>query len=131
MTISKERLLKETKTFGYRQEIIEKVIWLMEILNAIANDSYLATRLALKGGTALNLFLFNLPRLSVDADFNYIGAVDRSIMLKERSEIEFIQTVKSGKGIKPELFIKNTSIIDFDAVKSHPALLWAEMKSGV
>jgi len=28
----------------------------------------------LKGGTALNLFLLDLPRLSVDIDLNYIGA---------------------------------------------------------
>jgi len=88
MILSKERLLKEKQTSGYRQEIIEKVIWLMEILNAIADDSYLSTRLALKGGTALNLFHFGLPRLSVDADLNYIGAIDRDIMLSERPEVE-------------------------------------------
>lgn len=86
--ISKERLAKEKRNSGYRQEIIEKVIWLMEILSAIADDSYLRTRLALKGGTALNLFHFNLPRLSVDADLNYVGAVDRSTMLEERPEVE-------------------------------------------
>lgn len=88
MILSKERLLKEKQTSGYRQEIIEKVIWLMELLNAIADDSYLSTRLALKGGTALNLFHFDLPRLSVDADLNYIGAIDRNTMLEERPEIE-------------------------------------------
>jgi hypothetical protein len=43
-------------------------------------------------------------------------------------EVEFIQAVKNGKGVKPELFIKNTNLIDLDAIKSHPALLWAEMK---
>ncbi len=88
MILSNERLLKEKQISGYRQEIIEKVIWLMEILNAIADDSYLTTRLALKGGTALNLFHFDLPRLSVDADLNYIGAIDRSTMLEERPEVE-------------------------------------------
>ncbi len=88
MILSKERLLKEKQTSGYRQEIIEKVIWLMETLNVIADDSYLSTRLVLKGGTALNLFHFDLPRLSVDADLNYIGAIDRSTMLKERPEVE-------------------------------------------
>ena len=88
MILSKQRLLKEKKDSGYRQEIIEKVVWLMELLSAIADDSFLATRLALKGGTALNLFYFNLPRLSVDADLNYIGAVDRETMLKERPIVE-------------------------------------------
>ena len=80
--------MKEKTNSGYRQEIIEKVVWLIELLNAIASDSYLSTRFALKGGTALNLFHFDLPRLSVDADLNYIGAVDRSTMLEERPEIE-------------------------------------------
>lgn len=88
MILSKERLSKEAKETGYRQEIIEKVVWLIELINAVAEDSYLATRLALKGGTALNLFHFNLPRLSVDADFNYIGAVDRNMMLSERTHVE-------------------------------------------
>lgn len=60
MILSKERLLKEKKNTGYRQEIIEKVVWLMEMLNAIVEDSFLSSRLALKGGTALNLFYFDL-----------------------------------------------------------------------
>src|SRR3989338_2274336 len=84
MILSNARL----ETNGYRQEIIEKVVWLMELLCAIADDSYLTTRVALKGGTALNLFHFNLPRLSVDADLNYIGAVDRETMLEERPDVE-------------------------------------------
>lgn len=88
MILSKERLIKEQKITGYRQEIIEKVIWLIQILNSIAEDSYLKNRLALKGGTALNLFYFDLPRLSVDVDLNYIGAVDLETMLKERPEVE-------------------------------------------
>jgi hypothetical protein len=63
-------------------------VWLIEILNVIAEDSYLANQLALKGGTALNLFHFNLPRLSVDADLNYVGSADRATMLESRPEIE-------------------------------------------
>lgn len=88
MILSKERLIKEQKNTGFRQEIIEKVIWLIQILNSIADDSLLKTKLALKGGTALNLFHFNLPRLSVDADLNYIGDVNREIMIQERIVIE-------------------------------------------
>lgn len=86
--ISKERLIKEKNNSGYRQEVIEKVVWLMHVLSAIAEDSYLKDRLALKGGTALNLFYFDLPRLSVDADFNYIGQQNREAMLEERPLVE-------------------------------------------
>lgn len=100
MKISKERLLKEQKTTGYRQEMIEKVVWLIHVLNAISEDSFLKTRLALKGGTALNLFHFNLPRLSVDADLNYIGSVSKKIMLEERPEVEKrIQQISQRMGL--------------------------------
>ncbi|MCG2795115.1 MAG: nucleotidyl transferase AbiEii/AbiGii toxin family protein [Actinomycetia bacterium] len=34
-------------------------------------------KLVLKGGTALNLFYLDMPRLSVDIDLNYIGAAGR------------------------------------------------------
>jgi len=42
----------------------------------------------LKGGTALNMFVLDLPRLSVDIDLNYVGALDREGMLAERPRIE-------------------------------------------
>ena len=45
---------------------------------------FLKGRLALKGGTALNLFIFDVPRLSIDIDLNYVGAPDREVMLAER-----------------------------------------------
>ena len=38
---------------------------------------------ALKGGTALNLFIHDLPRLSVDIDLTYIPINDRKTALKE------------------------------------------------
>jgi len=44
--------------------------------------------MALKGGTALNLFVLDIPRLSVDIDLNYVGASDRATMLVERPRIE-------------------------------------------
>ena len=52
---------------------------------------YLSERLALKGGTAINLFCTDqFPRLSVDLDFNYIGSADRHIMQQEKPELEAI-----------------------------------------
>lgn len=44
-------------------------------------------RLALKGGTAINLTVFNLPRLSVDIDLDYSVDIDRKGMLEERKII--------------------------------------------
>ena len=49
-------------------------------------------RNAIKGGTALNLFYFGLPRLSIDIDLNYIGTVERDHMLTDRKQLEELLT---------------------------------------
>ena len=50
-------------------------------------------------GTALNLFLFDLPRLSVDIDLNYVGALEREAMLADRPKVEqAVQAVFSREG---------------------------------
>jgi len=41
------------------------------------------TCFALKGGTAINLFVRNMPRLSVDIDLTYLPVADRASSLKE------------------------------------------------
>jgi predicted nucleotidyltransferase component of viral defense system len=86
--ISKEKLLAEAELTGFRAEILEKVIHLLNLLETLNSHPFLKNRLALKGGTALNLFVFPLPRLSVDIDLNYIGTVDRENMLAERPKVE-------------------------------------------
>lgn len=63
---------------------LEKVLRLLDVLQAIAEDRDLKTRVALKGGTALNVFRLRLDRLSVDIDLNYVGAVDRAAMVADR-----------------------------------------------
>lgn len=88
MRISKEKLLSEAEATEFRAEILEKVIFLLNLLEGFRDHPFLKGRLALKGGTALNLFIFDLPRLSIDIDLNYIGALEREIMLAERPKIE-------------------------------------------
>ena len=74
---------------------------LIELLDALRSHPFLKPRIALKGGTALNLFVFDVPRLSVDVDLNYIGASDRETMLAERPKIdEAIQAVCGRLGIQ-------------------------------
>ena len=67
---------------------LEKVLRLLDVLQAIADDRELKTRLALKGGTALNVFHLNLDRLSVDIDLNYVGALDRAEMEADRPLVD-------------------------------------------
>jgi hypothetical protein len=88
MKISKELLIRESSKTGFRAEILEKVWHLMNVLEEINAHPFLQERLVLKGGTALNLFIFDLPRLSVDIDLNYIGMRDREGMIAERPLIE-------------------------------------------
>ena len=86
MIVSRETLLKQAG--DYRPEILEKVLYLMRLLELLNGHPYLKNRLVLKGGTALNLFEFDLPRLSVDIDLNYIGSADPETMKAERPKIE-------------------------------------------
>src|SRR5271154_1285035 len=88
MTVSRQRLMAEATATGFRPEILEKVIHLLNLLENFRAHPFLKNRFALKGGTALNLFLFNVPRLSVDIDLNYIGSADRAIMLEEKPKLE-------------------------------------------
>lgn len=73
---------------GFRAETLEKVLLLLDLLDAIRAHPYAGPRVALKGGTALNLFALDVPRLSVDIDLNYVASVDRATMETERPDVE-------------------------------------------
>ncbi len=88
MRISREKLSALVKSTGFRADMVEKVVRLISLLNTINTHPALKDKLALKGGTALNLFVFEIPRLSVDIDLNYIGAASLNDMQKERPRIE-------------------------------------------
>ena len=88
MILTSEGLLRAAASSGFREDYLEKSIRLLYLLEAIKDDPFLRTRLALKGGTAINLFIMELPRLSVDIDLNYIGSPEREVMLEERPLVE-------------------------------------------
>jgi predicted nucleotidyltransferase component of viral defense system len=99
LNLSAETLRREAGATGFRPEVLEKVIRLLNLLEGLRGHPFLKGRLALKGGTALNLFVFELPRLSVDIDLNYIGAPERAVMLTERPKIEAsVQAVCAREG---------------------------------
>ena len=88
MRISAEKLTQEAQGTGFRPDVLEKVAHLLGLLDAVRSHPFLRNRLALKGGTALNLFVFDVPRLSVDIDLDYVGAESRAEMLAERPGLE-------------------------------------------
>lgn len=100
MSLTPQELAREVAATGFGAEPLKKVFRLMALLDALGSHPFLKTRIALKGGTALNLFYFDVPRLSVDIDLNYIGATDRETMLAERPKVEqAVQAVCSREGI--------------------------------
>jgi predicted nucleotidyltransferase component of viral defense system len=88
MRFSRELLTREAQETGFRPEILEKALQLLHFLESFLSHPYLKDRIVLKGGTALNLFYFDIPRLSVDIDLNYVGAIDRETMMQERPHVE-------------------------------------------
>ena len=96
-----------------RKEIYRKqVVLLLRVLPDIARHQ----EFALKGGTAINLFLQPLPRLSVDIDLVYLPITDRKKALEHMNEIlrqvgtrlargGLVSQIKLTAGI-PKLFVE-------------------------
>ncbi len=88
MRFSAPDILPAAGANGFNAEVVEKVLHLMRLLNALNAHPYLKGKWVLKGGTALNLFVLRHPRLSVDIDLNYVGALERGKMLAARSKMD-------------------------------------------
>jgi predicted nucleotidyltransferase component of viral defense system len=86
--LTREQLQRAASDTGFPIDALEKVSMLLRLVNLMAVHPFLGPRVALKGGTALNLFVFDLPRLSVDVDVNYIGAAKRETMMAERPKLD-------------------------------------------
>ena len=72
---------------GFARDTFEKVLRLKEILRFLNEDEYLREHLLLKGGTAINMTVFNLPRLSVDIDMDYTPKSASPIRLRKEISI--------------------------------------------
>ena len=78
---------RQAKELGFVRDTFEKVCRLSDVLAFIEQDTALCDSLALKGGTAINLTIFDLPRLSVDIDLDFAEDVTREEMLAKRALI--------------------------------------------
>ena len=74
----------------------QKVELLLRLIPIVMDEGVFA----IHGGTAINLFLKNLPRYSVDIDLTYIPLADRQTSLDDiiqrnahRSKLQYLQTV--------------------------------------
>ncbi len=100
MKFGAEEIQETAAALGFRPDSLEKVFRLLSLLDALRSNAFLRPRVALKGGTALNIFLFDVPRLSVDIDLNYVGSGDRATMLADKPKVEqAIQAVCAREGL--------------------------------
>ena len=96
--VDRTYLRSQAAVTGFAPDTLEKVLRLLELLGDIDRHPLLSKVLALKGGTALNLFFGAPERLSVDIDLNYIGATDREGMLAQRPDVErAVQTMAQAR----------------------------------
>lgn len=65
-----------------KSKFYPQVVLLLDVLPYIAKESCFA----LKGGTAINLFVRDFPRLSVDADLTYLGDESREEALQKTKD---------------------------------------------
>ncbi len=72
---------------GFIKNSLEKVLRLINVLLTLKSNSVTMDAFVLKGGTALNFFVLDFPRLSVDVDLNYIRFISRSDMIRDRKRI--------------------------------------------
>ena len=84
---NKQLLSKQAQELGFIRDTFEKMVRLAEILKFISGDPLLSKALALKGGTAINLMIFNLPRLSIDIDLDYSCNNSKNEMIEGRRDI--------------------------------------------
>ncbi len=72
---------------GFNQNPLEKVLRILGVLSKVSAHPGLKDCFVLKGGTGLNFFYYDVPRLSIDVDFNYVKSVDKNQMHNDREDI--------------------------------------------
>ncbi|MGE4484445.1 MAG: nucleotidyl transferase AbiEii/AbiGii toxin family protein [Oscillospiraceae bacterium] len=102
--LSKAELAAKADEYNFVRDTMEKVLRLADILEYLNTNPLTGNTLALKGGTAINLTVFNLPRLSVDIDLDYSAEKTREEMMQARERITAdikIFAATQGYGISP------------------------------
>lgn len=77
MEFSRQYLTRLAQESNFIKDTLEKVLRLSEILKFLNSDVVFKDKLALKGGTAINLTAVELPRLSVDIDLDFTVNVNK------------------------------------------------------
>lgn len=89
MQFDRMALGRQAKELGFVRDTFEKVCRLADVLKFFEGDDMLSEYLALKGGTAINLIILDLPRLSVDIDLDsFVYEYQNAGGMKDNLKIE-------------------------------------------
>ena len=86
MNYSRQYLAELSTKTNFIKDNLEKVLRLSEILKFLNSDDMFKGKLALKGGTAINLTAVGLPRLSVDIDLDFTENLSRDEIIDVKSK---------------------------------------------
>jgi predicted nucleotidyltransferase component of viral defense system len=110
---TKAKLTEKAKEYNFVRDTLEKVLRLIDVLSYLNANSVIKEKLALKGGTAINLTVFNLPRLSIDIDLDFCGYDERDEMMEQRVIISnIIKTHMQSQGYTLSTKSKNFHTLD-------------------
>ena len=87
---NRRELDERARKYGFNRDTFEKVLRLKQILEYLNSQEYLKEHLLLKGGTAINLTVFKIPRLSVDIDLDFIPNLTREDTAYAREKLTTI-----------------------------------------
>ena len=106
-------LTEQARRLGFITAPFEKMTRLTEILRFLNDTDEIRESLALKGGTAINLTVFNLPRLSVDIDLDFTENLTKEETRIRRDKInELLERYMTAEGYAKYGKSKNTHILD-------------------
>lgn len=74
------------RSLGFARDTFEKVFRLRKILSFFNSENILKSHFLLKGGTAINLTIFDMPRLSVDIDMDFVPNLTPDEMTRLRKQ---------------------------------------------
>ncbi len=87
MNYTKQYLTELASRTNFIKDNLEKVLRLSEVLRFFNSNPYFRGKLALKGGTAINLTSVELPRLSVDIDLDFTSNLSKEEIEETKSEM--------------------------------------------